>query len=90
MNRIKKVRCLDLLIVTIILCYTICCNNNSVLSSACAYVEENEKTLTDQQRAIIVTADAYWRRGVNLQYEPRLKYYRSPEEATEDNVQYGT
>ena len=44
----------------------------------------------DFQHAIIATADAYWRRSVNLQYEPRLKYYHNPEEAAEDNVQYGT
>lgn len=52
--------------------------------------EGNFERLNDFQKAIIATADAYWRRGTNLQYEPRLKYYRSPEEATEDNIQYGT
>lgn len=67
--------------------YSLAARNSSVCEK---FISQDGKNLSDYQKAIIATADAYWRRGINLQYEPRLKFYRSPEEATEDNIQYGT
>lgn len=66
---------------------------DNILGMSLRKVNAKDRNLfykNELQHAVIATADAYWRRGTAIQYEPRLKYYHKPESATIDNIQYGT
>lgn len=57
---------------------------NGISNSVNVSVKYNEL-----RQAVITVADSYRNRGVNIQYEQRLKTMAlSPEEATEDNILY--
>ncbi len=49
----------------------------------------DEFTAEDARLAVIETADAYYRKGINIQYDDyRRQNYMTPEEATEQNTLY--